>query len=111
MKPSMVAQTEYQVSTPITGWMQLGVADLGGGINPPYQDPLVLNLNTLTETVSFDLAAGTVRQVGFVSVTPSKTTTVFHETRHIGGQTIPGDVTVYQELASGAFRSTPALYR
>jgi hypothetical protein len=60
----------YTVTTPLNGKMSLGVTDLNGGST--YVD---LTFNNLTETIDLDVAGGTVRQTGFVSYTPSSSST------------------------------------
>jgi PEP-CTERM motif len=70
----------YTLSTPISGGMSLSMSDAG------YSGSIGLTFNTLTETIYLDPVAQTIRQVGFVSVSPSAPNIVFNESRQVPGQ-------------------------
>jgi len=71
----------YYVSTPITGRMTLGARDSTTRTSA-HIDLLFTNL---AETVYLDTAAMTIRQVGFISVTPLSATVTIQETQYVGG--------------------------
>src|SRR5208282_3298586 len=89
----------YQFSTPINGYMTMSARDLNGpsGSSGSFQ----LNFNSLSETVLYDQAGGTIREVGTISYTPSATNIQFQETQ--GG--VSGGVTVYLAPGAGNFLS------
>jgi hypothetical protein len=112
----------YNLSTPISGSLTMGIWDLygpitEGGRQPGINGSVVVNFQTLTESVHLDPVAGTIRQIGFISVTPSTTNIVLSmsETQQIPGQlptlpqTVSGDVTVTLNLVDGgiAFDTGP----
>lgn len=88
----------YQLSTPVSGYMTMSVQDLNGpsGSSGSFS----LNFNSLSETIYLDTAAGTIRQVGAIAVTPSASNIVIIETQQIPAQfpnppqNLPGTVTV-----------------
>ena len=99
------AQTQavlvYEVSTPVSGSMQLGITDTAGGPHLPGGAAPV-SFGTLQATVYFDPIAGTLRQVGYVPLIVQNLI-VLNETRTINGETVPGVLTINQSFAIDRF--------
>jgi hypothetical protein len=74
----------YQFSTPISGYLTMSAADLNGPTGS--SGTINLNFNSLTETIYLDPVAGTIRQVGAISATPSAPNIQFQETQSVPGQ-------------------------
>jgi hypothetical protein len=106
----------YQFSMPISGAITVGVTDLGGWtsttctnvivVNPSSPTVLnfcgiLLNFQTLTETLYLDPVGLTLRQVGFISVNPSASQFLIHE-YNASSPTKTADITIkYSSLPSG----------
>src|SRR5579872_161715 len=103
----------YQFTSPITGYLSLGAREAGPG-NVTYTNGVQLPENifgifngalmefqTLTETIYLDLTNKTIRQVGFVSVSPSSDTFLTHEQMVISNQTVTADTLISLTLLEG----------
>ena len=112
--PTNLSALVYQLSTPIGGFLRMGMWDLYGPATEEGQQPgtsgsVDMNLQTLTETVYLDPHAGTIRQVGFISVAPAATNLLIlisQPPQTPGqspppGQTVLGDITVALNLVEG----------
>jgi hypothetical protein len=118
--PNNPSTLTYQLSTPVSGSLSMGIWDVydpvrEGGQQQGVSAGVGLNFETLTETVYLDSAAGTIRQVGFISVAPSATNIVLsiNETQQIPNhfptppQTVSGQLSVTLNLvASGIYFDT-----
>jgi len=95
----------YQLSTPISGILTLGITETNGLAGSSTYS--ILNLSALTETVYLDPAANTIRQVGFIYVTPSETNLSFNDTQDLPAQfpnppqAVSGVVTVSLNIVGG----------
>lgn len=100
--PSTAHCQTYSYSGPVRGGFEMYVWDqnmLFSGGN--FFGGTFCNFNTLTETVYLDPVAHTIRQVGFISVTPSGGTWILDDSRHAGGITIPASLTLNLSVSGG----------
>jgi hypothetical protein len=88
----------YSYSGPITGGFEMLLSDgngPGSGQNPNgYLCGTFCQFGTLTETICLDPAAHTIRQMGFISVSPSTATRTVDDSRLVGGVSIPATLTI-----------------
>jgi hypothetical protein len=92
----------YDVETPVLGSGQLGMMDtgFGGGQGFMQQGQAGVTYGTLSEKIYVDFESSTYRLVGGFALNVGDPFTI-HEFRTIGGQEVPGDVTVAQAFESG----------
>jgi hypothetical protein len=106
----------YSYSGPITGGFEMFLSDANGpgsGQNPNnYLCGNFCQFRTLTETICLDTVAHTIRQMGFISVSPSTATRTVDDSRLVGGVLIPATLTLNLSVTGGgvSFDTGPLNY-
>lgn len=93
------AQTyAYQFTAPINGWFQQGAGDPSDnwkGVG------YIFDFGTLSETVYYNPSANTVQQIGSFTLASTGFSGSFEDDRYIGGNLVPGMVSVAYTLNNG----------
>lgn len=109
------AQT-YSYSGAISGGFEMLLWDQSGpgaGENPnPYICGCFCQFGTLTETIYLDPIAGTIRQTGFISVSPASASRVIDDSRLAEDGSIPATLTLNLAVTGGgiSFDTGPLHY-
>jgi len=85
----------YQFTAPINGFQEVGASDLGNlGAGGFPGAGFYLNFGTLVETVYYDAAANTLRQVGCFTIATTAINLSFNETYIVSGSPVSASVSV-----------------
>jgi hypothetical protein len=94
------AQTyAYQFTAPINGWFQQGAGDPGDnwrGVG------YIFDFGTLSETAYYNPEANTLQQIGSFTLASTSFSGSFEDDRVIGGNLVPGVVSVAYTLNNGS---------